>query len=98
MWSREQARAVGVRVRHARAAAGISQSELARRIAEIGVRRRQGELSRLERGLASETEYTSAALLGAIARVTGCDERWLITGEGQARCCSGLRASVPSGP
>jgi transcriptional regulator with XRE-family HTH domain len=82
MWSREQARAVGVRVRHVREAAGISQSELARRIGEVGVRRRQGELSRLERGLASEAEYTSAVLLGAIARVTGADEQWLMTGEG----------------
>ena len=85
MWSREQARAVGMRVMQARISAGISQSELARRIVLTGIRRRQSEISRLERGLASEAEYTSVALLGAIAQITGCDEGWLISGHGRAR-------------
>ena len=82
MWSREQARAVGMRVSHARSLTAISQSELARQLVRAGVRRRQGEISRLERGLAGEAEYTSRVLLSAIASITGCDPHWLITGEG----------------
>jgi transcriptional regulator with XRE-family HTH domain len=71
MWDRGQARCVGEWAQAARVAAKLSQALLARKLGDLGLRRTQAELSRLERGFAGESEYTNAALLAGIARITG---------------------------
>ena len=80
MWSRELARAVGERVVRARNAVGLSQRQLADTLQRSDVRRSQAELSRLERGMAGEREYTNADLLVAIALITHANPIWMMFG------------------
>lgn len=80
MWSRDLARAVGERVVQARNAIGISQRQLADTLQQSSVRRSQAELSRLERGMAGEREYTNADLLVAIAHITHANPIWMLYG------------------
>lgn len=80
MWSRDLARAVGERVVQARNAVGISQRQLADTLQQSDVRRSQAELSRLERGMAGEREYTNADLLVAIAHITHANPIWMMYG------------------
>jgi PAS domain-containing protein len=80
VWSREVARAVGERVIQARNAIGLSQRQLADALQLSHVRRSQAELSRLERGMAGEREYTNADLLVAIAQITRANPIWMMFG------------------
>lgn len=80
VWSRDLARAVGERVVQARNAVGISQRQLADTLQQSAVRRSQAELSRLERGMAGEREYTNADLLVAIAHITHANPIWMMYG------------------
>lgn len=67
---------LGARIREAREAAGLTQSQLA---ARVGTRSgRGGTVSDWEAGRGD----LSAEVLAEIRRETDCDGHWLLTGEG----------------
>jgi hypothetical protein len=53
---------------------------LAHQLQDCGIRRSQGELSRLERGMVGEGEYTNSTVLSTIATLTNVDLARLLVG------------------
>lgn len=78
---------LGVRIRNARVAAGLSQAELANR---IGVSR--SAVANWE-SICSRT-HPSSERLEVISHVTGLSWEWLATGRGQASLVAGSEAAI----